>query len=273
MPVSNLFTLNATVAEHWLYIPSIGILMFLTGCWLDLTRPTAKVIGVLSLVFLIGLTYRCNRRAADWKDPVTFYLATIRNGGDSIRVRINLAGEFQKRGRLAEAERIYRSTLRALPNFALAQNLLAQNLLLQGKISGGERNLSKIDFDPNKWESVKVQAAIYESRNERDSALKVVQDFSATNWWHAESLKQLGELFVANGDSTNAVNSYLRASNLDVRDAESLDQAAVLLAQAGHFFQAIQLAEKAVQRESSPRQLEILNSIRQLASTKTQDTK
>ena len=31
LPVSNLFALNASVAEHWLYLPSIGFLLFLAG--------------------------------------------------------------------------------------------------------------------------------------------------------------------------------------------------------------------------------------------------
>ncbi len=36
LPVSNLFALNASVAEHWLYLPSIGFLLFLAGAALDL---------------------------------------------------------------------------------------------------------------------------------------------------------------------------------------------------------------------------------------------
>ena len=31
LPISNLFSLNASVAEHWLYLPSIGFLLFLAG--------------------------------------------------------------------------------------------------------------------------------------------------------------------------------------------------------------------------------------------------
>ena len=36
LPISNLFSLNASVAEHWLYLPSIGFLLFLAGVVLDL---------------------------------------------------------------------------------------------------------------------------------------------------------------------------------------------------------------------------------------------
>ena len=38
LPISNIVQLNATVAEHWLYLPSVGFLLFLGGCVLDLPR-------------------------------------------------------------------------------------------------------------------------------------------------------------------------------------------------------------------------------------------
>jgi len=51
LPISNLVELNATVAEHWLYLPSVGFLIFASGCVLALplrapgagacARPTA----------------------------------------------------------------------------------------------------------------------------------------------------------------------------------------------------------------------------------------
>lgn len=42
LPTSNIVNLNATVAEHWLYLPSIGLLMFLAGCALDLPAAGAR---------------------------------------------------------------------------------------------------------------------------------------------------------------------------------------------------------------------------------------
>ena len=38
LPISNLFDLNATVAEHWLYLPSVGFLIFFAGCRLRFAR-------------------------------------------------------------------------------------------------------------------------------------------------------------------------------------------------------------------------------------------
>ena len=37
--------LNATVAEHWLYLPSVGFLIFLTGSASDFAAPTPTCFG------------------------------------------------------------------------------------------------------------------------------------------------------------------------------------------------------------------------------------
>src|SRR3979411_558572 len=43
LPISNIVQLNATVAEHWLYLPSVGFLIFVAGCALELPRRHWKI--------------------------------------------------------------------------------------------------------------------------------------------------------------------------------------------------------------------------------------
>ncbi len=50
LPISNLIELNATVAEHWLYLPSVGFLIFVVGCVLDLPVRYRSVIGRVCLL-------------------------------------------------------------------------------------------------------------------------------------------------------------------------------------------------------------------------------
>ncbi len=49
LPISNLFQLNASVAEHWLYLPSVGFMIFLAGVAFELParfRRSAAVAGM-----------------------------------------------------------------------------------------------------------------------------------------------------------------------------------------------------------------------------------
>ena len=50
LPISNLVDLNATVAEHWLYLPSVGFLIFVIGCALDLPVRYRRVMARVRLL-------------------------------------------------------------------------------------------------------------------------------------------------------------------------------------------------------------------------------
>jgi hypothetical protein len=49
LPISNLFPLNATVAEHWLYLPSVGFLLFIVGCCLELPARGRSIFAATGM--------------------------------------------------------------------------------------------------------------------------------------------------------------------------------------------------------------------------------
>lgn len=90
-PVSNLIPLNAFMAEHWMYLPAIGLFVAI-GLAVDATSGHAArkwVIALLAvvLVFDAGTAIMRNR---EWKDEATFYSLTLEDAPESSRVRSNL---------------------------------------------------------------------------------------------------------------------------------------------------------------------------------------
>jgi Flp pilus assembly protein TadD len=89
LPVCGLFSLNASVAEHWLYVPGAFLLMaaLLSASRLPVSRPAGIIILGLWALFLGGRTWLRN---PDWHDQRTFLERTIADGGGSARMLINL---------------------------------------------------------------------------------------------------------------------------------------------------------------------------------------
>ena len=79
LPVSNLLDLNATVAEHWLYIPSVGFCIFLAGILFDLPPRYLRSTAAFACV-AVGLSTRSLIRSSDWADPETFSTNFRRRG-------------------------------------------------------------------------------------------------------------------------------------------------------------------------------------------------
>jgi protein O-mannosyl-transferase len=133
LPISNLISLNATVAEHWLYLPSVGFLIFLAGCVVDLPLRWRRVSVAFACLAVIGLSARSVVRSTDWADEETFYTRTIKAGGSSVRAAVNLAEIYSQRGDKAGAERIFRIVLKLTPDYPMARNNLANLLHQEGR--------------------------------------------------------------------------------------------------------------------------------------------
>jgi tetratricopeptide (TPR) repeat protein len=133
LPISNLISLNATVAEHWLYLPSVGFLIFLAGCVIDLPLRFRQVSIACACLALVGLSARSIVRSTDWADEETFYKQTIRSGGSSVRAAVNLAEIYSQRGDTVAAERVFRIVLELTPDYPMARNNFANLLHKQGR--------------------------------------------------------------------------------------------------------------------------------------------
>ncbi len=143
LPISNLFELNATVAEHWLYLPSIGFLLFLTGCVLELPIRMQRSAAVMACLAVFALSGRSYVRSTDWVDGETFYRRTLTAGGGSVRVILNLGQIYANQKKYAQAERLFRKVLDLSPTYLVARNNLADVIRQQGKIAEADRILGE----------------------------------------------------------------------------------------------------------------------------------
>ncbi|HST30101.1 MAG TPA: tetratricopeptide repeat protein, partial [Chthoniobacterales bacterium] len=138
LPISNLFQLNATVAEHWLYLPSVGFLLFLAGCAIELPVSYRRLTISVTLVAVLGLACRSFVRSSDWNNEETFYKRTLAAGGISGRVAGNLAQVYVRHKNYGDAEKILRRLVQAAPDYPTGRNTLAALLNLQGKKTEAE---------------------------------------------------------------------------------------------------------------------------------------
>ena len=138
LPISNIFQLNATVAEHWLYLPSVGVLIFLAGIALEFPGFYQRVAVGVACFAVIALAGRSLVRSSDWNDEETFYKRTLAAGGISGRVTGNLAQAYLRRHDYADAEKILRRLVQNAPDYPTGRNTLAALLNLQGKKAEAE---------------------------------------------------------------------------------------------------------------------------------------
>jgi tetratricopeptide (TPR) repeat protein len=161
LPVSGIVSLNANVAEHWLYLSSA--FLFLGGV-VGLSSLGRKFPFVCLTIWILFLSVRTFARTFDWRDERTLFSRTIADGGDSARMLINLGGLELNEGHLEAALQALDRALQKEPNNALAQLDLAAVKIKQRDFPGARALLNKITHPEALRAKAEEAIAVLESR-------------------------------------------------------------------------------------------------------------
>ena len=113
LPQSNIYPVNAYMAEHWLYLPSIGaFLLMARGMGALIRNKNVRVFGILALVLLTAFySYLTVRQNTYWRDPVRFYKYTLKYVPRSRKVHIQLGLAYYNAGKNEEAIACFKRAL------------------------------------------------------------------------------------------------------------------------------------------------------------------
>lgn len=184
LPISNLIPLNAEVAEHWIYLASIGALLFLAGVIFALPSRGRLICTGLAVGAIAGLAGRTAIRSGDWIDAETFCARTIADGGATPRILSTLASTYGQRGELAKQENILRKMIARFPEYAPARMNLGICLSRQGRNAEAEALLgvTRERADeiaqqyPRTWPAALQLAQLRRAAGRSDEALAIVRE-------------------------------------------------------------------------------------------------
>ena len=187
LPISNLFQLNATVAEHWLYLPLTGFIIFVLGWAIELPVRYGYAAAIAAVLAVAGLSGRSFIRSSDWANEETFYKRTLAAGGESARVSVNLAQIYVRRGQYAFAEKLLREVLQTTPDYPTARIDLGNALLKQGKTAEAEAVFRSLFADdarvrkdyPRTWISAVNLACVRHKAGDDKTAFSVLDQARA----------------------------------------------------------------------------------------------
>ena len=256
LPVSGIVTLNAAVAEHWIYLPSAFLFLAATAAIVDLIeRIEARRAAVVAVsgafaVWFGFLGVRTFMRTFDWKDQRTFLERTIASGGDSARMVINLGVLELSEGRFDLAKKHLAAALQKEPDqplaiinlavlelkqndFKTARELLTratQMPLVDGQAhellavlenkEHGRADLLRLRLasrtGPPNWSIEKRYIKVLDETGATSNAISEIQNCLRTEWYRAESWQLFGRLLEKSGRGKEAAHALALARAYDV---------------------------------------------------------
>lgn len=149
-PVSNIIPINSLIAEHWIYVPSLGIFMLL-GIWLSgiwhnihdnrITRK--KTFTILVLIPLVACSFMTISRNFDWKNEISFFKSTLKYHPKNARLYLNLGNTFYEKKEIKNAIEQYLKAIEINDKYAPAYGNIGSAYLHEGDIEEAEKYLAK----------------------------------------------------------------------------------------------------------------------------------
>lgn len=265
-PLSNIYALNAYMAEHWLYMPSVGFFLLLAN-FIGSAYRTQKY-RFFAVVLCIGLTLYYGGMTIYqnhfWRDPIRFYTRMLKFNTESARLYNNLVSEhikarkegdlitllesarkidptneviynnlgiaYNRTGNSRKALSAYEKAFELDPDYGLAYYnagvIYADNL---GEYDKGLALLKKgIERDPSIFQGYHKIGVIYLMQERRSEALAMLNKAVEVNPDAWMVYRSLGYYYYLEGNEAKAIENYTIAVEQNPYYAEALyDLAAV----------------------------------------------
>ncbi len=150
LPVSGIIPVNSMYLEHWLYIPIIGVILFLASLFDSLSEKGKRTGTVILIVVLVLFSARIFMRNLEWGNPIKFYQNELKYTQTSARIYNNLAMELAEKNDCNSAVPNYIKAIELADVYPQTHHNLARCYIVLGKYDeAGNEYLKALYLQPN----------------------------------------------------------------------------------------------------------------------------
>lgn len=284
LPVMNLYPVNAYMAEHWVYLPAMGLLSLFAhmfAVWI--AQPRWRPVAASGLmVVLIALSLTAHRQNYIWRDPVAFYQRIIRINPEYTKAYNNLGKILSQQGRYAEAadyflrsitidprfvkgyhnyavcmaklDRVdeavayYHKALGVQPDFAPTYNNLGALYIDREEYDTAEKYVNRaLILEPEMPKAFYNLGLIAQARQQNDRAREYFQLALKYDPNYAAAKNNLGSMMGREGDLASAISNYLQVLSMEPDNYTVMNNLGILYGRMGRSDKALEMFRSALQ--------------------------
>ena len=226
LPFANVIPLDAFMAEHWLYVPSMGV--FMAAGWRitqSLRGPRRVPVAAVLAVVLAAYAARTVWRNTEWATEASIFEATVRDSPASFRALSNLGRVYLEAG---DPERALGPLTQALARAATPRDeaIVHANRALAHGIAGRHADAVReyrraIELKGADAQIYTNLAGTYLAMGRADEAKQALEEAIATDPGYAPAYNNLGVVLEEMGDRERARDAYLHAIRIDPDSMEA----------------------------------------------------
>ncbi len=242
-----LFNIGATMADRFLFIPTIGSCILICWCVYTLfkinfsTKPAASVQYILLAVFLL-FSVQTFTRNKDWKDDFTLFKKDVTHAPGSARTHFNNALVFEKTitNDPGRAQKEYEICLGIDPYYHDAILNLGNIYMKQANYAAAIKlyhtDLNKYKNNPD---ALGNMGYTFYKMGQRDSAMYYLKKAELTGNINAVSCNVLGTLYFEKKNYPQALAAYEKGIKKDSTNIEMYNNYGNILALSNRYNDAL----------------------------------
>ena len=218
LPSSNLYPINSYMAEHWLYLPSIGFFIILGKLFTFLyEKDKFKYMALSLFICLLGVySYLTIKQNIYWRAELPFYKRTLEYSPGSARAHNNLGVLYSKLGNKNEALKEYLKALALNPGFGYAYRNLGDIYCdLGNNAQGIKMYLKAIQIDPQHAQTYYNLGNAYHNLGEKDKSIEMTKKCIQIDPVHIEALNNLASDYAEMNNIDAAIRLWKKCLELD----------------------------------------------------------
>jgi tetratricopeptide (TPR) repeat protein len=210
--------LNSIVAERYLYLPIIGIIVlfaFLAEKLFRKIRIKNLDVFVFGIIIFILLT-RTIIRNNDWKNQDSLWIAASKTSPSSPNNHNNLGDMYGRWGDKQKAIEHFKKAIALKPNYADAYHNLGNAYRDTGDAENALKSYSKaLEINPTLWQSHQNIAYLFFAQKQYGKAIEHVQKAILINPQNLNLINNLGIIYLSSGDKVKAKEIFYRVLSSD----------------------------------------------------------
>lgn len=250
-PISGIpFRLTAIMAEHWMYIPSIGYFLVLALFLRNLEkRRVLKRDKVVLITSILTLSYSLltMKQNTVWAKPIKFFERLIRYSPTSSKPYSNLGMLYQEKNDYLKAIQYYNKSLEIKPN-DLVRNQIGLIYIETDQLQKAEELFNEIlENNPQYANAYTNLGNIYIKKGRHEEAIAFFKKAIEINPQNSKFHDNLGLAYLELGDLSSAQKELELAIRLNPDNAEAYNNLGNLSSQKGLDDEAILYYQEAIQ--------------------------
>jgi len=268
LPVSNLYPLNAYMAEHWLYLPSIGFFIIIAALfsrWFEKNKIKPVVLG-LFISLLLSYAYLTVKQNAYWRSEFSFFKRTLFYAPGSTKVYYNLGNLYCAAGDNAQGISMYLKAVELNPRYAEAYNNIGGTYIVLGNNQEGIKYCQlALEINPRLSAAYYNLGNAYYNLGQKDKSVEMVKKSIEFNPVYVDAYNNLAAGYAEAGDVEAAINLWNKCVKLDPDFATGHFNLAVFYFNSKNYSLAVKHCDRviALGGQVDPKFLEALRPFRQ----------